>query len=116
MTAVLVSNELLFASRIMDAAARAGEELLHVDAADQLPSAASVRLALVDWSGPAPMLPEVITAWLETAPSGQRPRVILFGPHTDLEGHASARAAGLGPMWARSKLLHELDGLFQPPD
>ena len=41
------------------------------------------------------------------------PRLILFGPHTDLEAHADARAAGLGPMWARSKLVAELQALME---
>ena len=40
-------------------------------------------------------------------------RVILFGRHTDLEAHADARAAGLGPMWARSKLVAELPQLMR---
>jgi hypothetical protein len=39
-------------------------------------------------------------------------RVILFGRHTDLEAHAAAREAGLGPMWARSKLVTELSDLI----
>jgi hypothetical protein len=38
--------------------------------------------------------------------------VVLFGPHTDLAAHAEARAAGLGPMLARSKLLADLPTLL----
>jgi hypothetical protein len=37
--------------------------------------------------------------------------VILFGPHGDLEAHAAARATGLGPMIARSKLVADLPTL-----
>jgi hypothetical protein len=40
-------------------------------------------------------------------------RVILFGPRTDLEAHAAARAAGLGPMWARSKVIAGLPSLLR---
>ncbi len=39
-------------------------------------------------------------------------RVILFGQHTDLADHADARATGLGPIWARSKLLASLKPLL----
>jgi hypothetical protein len=38
--------------------------------------------------------------------------VILFGPHVDLDAHAAARDAGLGPMMARSKLLSSLGELL----
>ncbi len=40
------------------------------------------------------------------------PRLILYGPHTDLVAHAAASAAGLGPMLARSKLVASLPSLF----
>ena len=39
-------------------------------------------------------------------------RVVVFGPHTDLEAHAAARAAGIGPMMARSKLVTSLAELL----
>ena len=47
----------------------------------------------------------------EAAAAPGRPRMVVFGPHTDLAAHAEARAAGIGPMLARSKLvagIHEL--------
>jgi hypothetical protein len=110
--AVLVSRDLLFSSRIADAAARAGVELLQVDDPAALPPAASVRLALVDWGERRPGWGDALTAWCAWAPESERPRMVLYGPHTDLPAHADARSAGLGPMWARSKLLAELPGLF----
>jgi hypothetical protein len=58
---------------------------------------------LVDWSSRR-------AGWAD-ALSASGARVILFGRHTDLEAHADARAAGLGPMWARSKLVTELPSL-----
>ena len=53
------------------------------------------------------------TSFWSTGPSGLAPaRVVLFGPHTDLAAHGAAREAGLGPMWARSKLVAELPDLL----
>ena len=63
-------------------------------------------LVLVDWSAREP-------SWAD-ALRGSTARVILFGRHTDLEAHTEARAAGLGPMWARSKLITELPSLVVP--
>ena len=63
-------------------------------------------------STPRPGWAEQLLAWHAARPEGALPRLVLFGPHTDLEAHAAARAAGLGPMWARSKLLSEIPGLL----
>ncbi|MGH7419008.1 MAG: hypothetical protein ACREKB_14645, partial [Candidatus Rokuibacteriota bacterium] len=52
-----------------------------------------------------------IAAWRGASP-GRPPRVVLFGPHTDLDAHGAARAAGLGPMRARSALFTALPGLL----
>jgi hypothetical protein len=110
--AVLVTRELLFATRLHDAAVRAGLSIARVDEPSQLPPASSVRLALIDWGERRPDWPGALRDWWERAPEEGRPRIILFGPHTDLEAHAASRAASFGPMWARSKLLADLDRVF----
>jgi hypothetical protein len=98
-----VITDLILFSRIESAVAAAGASLVRVDAPSALPR--DLDLVLVDWSARR-------SDWVH-ALNGQTPRkVILFGQHTDLEAHADARAAGLGPMWARSKLLTELTGLL----
>ncbi len=112
MTVGLVSRELLFASRIAGAAEHAGTELVRVDDPAHLPPPAEISLVLVDWIERQPGWAEALAGWCQDAPDSRRPRIILFGPHTDLEAHAAARAAGLGPMWARSKLLSELPTLL----
>ena len=114
MTAVLISGELLLASRIIDAAGRAGEDIVRIGSPSDLPPAASVQLLLVDWSGRDSSWGDAIAEWMAAAPEGGRVRVVLFGPHTDLDAHAAARSAGLGPMWGRSKLVAELGSLFAP--
>lgn len=112
MTVVLVGRDLLLGSRIADAAARAGHEFLRVDDPADLPAATSVDLLLVDWAERGPSWGEQLAAWHGSAAKSQRPRLVLFGPHTDLPAHADARVSGLGPMMARSKLVAVLPDLL----
>lgn len=111
MTVALVARDLMMATRVADAAARAGVELHRFDDPSQLPPAADVTLVLVAWDERRPDWGKRLLAW-STAPESATPRVVLFGPHTDLAAHAAARSAGLGPMWARSKLVAELETLL----
>ena len=99
-----VIDDLMLFSRIDAAASSAGATLVRASSPSDLPD--GLDLVLVDWSARRPDWPEALT--------GLDARVILFGRHTDLEAHAAARAAGLGPMWARSKLVTELPSLMVP--
>lgn len=99
--AAVVSDLMLF-SRIESAARVAGVELARVDAPSAVPSDA--ELILVDWSARQPDWADALRRLTG--------RVIVFGPHTDLDAHADARQAGLGPMWARSRFVSHLDQLF----
>jgi hypothetical protein len=110
--AAVVSDLMLF-SRIDAAVNAGGGTLLRVDEPADLPPAAPFDIVLVDWSARRPDWASRLTAWRGTA---RRPRIVLFGRHTDLEAHAAARAAGLGPMWARSKLITELPRLVHGTD
>ena len=104
--AVILPDLLLF-SRIEGAAAGSDVRVDRVDAPSDLPARTSFDLVLADWSAREP-------GW-EVALHERRAqgsRVILFGPHTDVDAHRAAAAAGLGPMWARSKLLSNLPTLF----
>ena len=103
--AAVISDLMLF-SRIDAAAAASGASLLRVDDPAELPSDEPFDLILVDWSARRP-------AWAEALQRRTTARVILFGRHTDLEAHAVAREAGLGPMWARSRLLGRLEDLLR---
>ena len=102
MRVAAVVTDLMLYSRIESAARVTGIELARVDAPAAVP--ADADLVLVDWSARR-------ADWADPL-RGHAGRVILFGPHTDLEAHADARAAGLGPMWARSKLIGELPTLM----
>jgi hypothetical protein len=107
MRVAAVMSDLMLFSRIESAATTAGAVLSRLDTPTQLPSADAVDLVLVDWSARRPDWADALAAWRERSGA----RLILFGQHTDLEAHAAARAAGLGPMWARSKLLAALPQL-----
>jgi hypothetical protein len=97
-----VVDDLMLFSRIDAAASAAGASLVRVSTPAALPP--DLDLVLVDWSARRP-------SWAD-ALSASSARVVLFGRHTDLEAHADASAAGLGPMWARSKLVAELPSLM----
>ena len=112
MTVVLLARDLMIASRVEVAAEHAGVTLLRVGDPQDLPPAVDINLLLVDWSDRGEDWGRRIAKWCVDAPASTRPRVILFGPHTDLAAHAAARVAGLGPMWARSKLIVELPALL----
>lgn len=112
MTVVLLGRDLIVASRVVEAAVRAGVEARRVDDAADLPPPDGVQLLLVDWGDRGPDWGEQITRWCAGAPESAQPKVLLFGPHLDLAGHASARASGLGPMRARSRLMADISRLL----
>ena len=115
MTVALLGRDLLFGSRIAAAAERAGVPFMRTDDPGAVPPAAEVRTLFVDWGDRGPDWGPRLRAWCAGAPETARPRVILFGPHVDLEAHAAAREAGLGPIMARSKLLADLPVLLTRP-
>jgi DNA-binding NarL/FixJ family response regulator len=96
-------------SRIEAAASVAGAELLRTDDPAWVPVEPPPDLVLVDWASRADSWAATLRALRDAAPHA---RMILFGPHVDLAAHAAAREAGLGPMWARSRLLSTLPGLL----
>jgi hypothetical protein len=107
MRVAAVIGDLMLYSRIDAAAAAAGASLLRVDDPAELPADEPLDLILVDWSARRP-------GWAQALHARTISRVVLFGRHTDLEGHAAAREADLGPMWARSRLIGGLANLMAP--
>jgi len=103
LTVVAVIQDLMLLSRIDAAATAAGATLRRVDAPTEVGEA---DLVLVDWSERGSDWAEALTVLRDAGT-----RVVLFGRHTDLEAHRAAKSAGLGPMWARSKLVAELSRL-----
>lgn len=103
--------DLMAASRIESATTAAEGTFTRIDLVDDLPPPASVDLLVVDWGSRRPGWDEAIAAW-RGREVDRPPKVILFGPHTDLAAHADARAAGLGPMRARSAFFTSLPDLL----
>ncbi len=101
-----VTDDLMLFSRIDAAAATAGAPLVRASSPAQLPE--GLELILVDWSERGSDWVSPLVALREMGA-----RVVLFGRHTDIESHRAAKDAGLGPMWARSKLVADL-GLLMP--
>ncbi len=115
MRVVLIGRDLIIGSRVAEAAARADAAFTRIGSPASLPSPSEVDLLLVDWADRHADWGRQIAEWRaggSDSPS-PRPRVLVFGPHTDLEAHAEARAAGIGPMVARSKLVSSLGGLLE---
>jgi hypothetical protein len=109
----IVARDLIIATRIGEAAADLGHEVVRVDDPADLPPAAEGLVAFVDWGSRRPGWGASLSAWLASA-EPTRPRLVVFGPHTDVEAHRAARSAGIGPMVARSKLVTSL-AAFLPP-
>lgn len=109
---VVLARDLIIASRFAEAAARERVTMLRIDHPSELPEPERVRRLFVDWGARGQDWATLICAWLARGSEAHRPSVTLFGPHTDLEAHADARAAGLGPMMARSKLVGRLPELL----
>ena len=109
---VVLARDLIIASRFAEAASRARVTMLRIDHPSELPEPDRVRHLFVDWGARGDDWTAVILAWLDRGGAAHRPSLTLFGPHTDLAAHADARAAGLGPMMARSRLVGRLPELL----
>ncbi|MBW3612619.1 MAG: hypothetical protein KY392_02020 [Chloroflexi bacterium] len=105
MKVAAVVRDLMLYSRIESAAASAHADLVRVDEPRSVPP--DVELVFVDWSARETSWSEPLRALRDAGV-----RVVLFGPHVDLDAHAAARDAGLGPMMARSKLITQLPQLL----
>lgn len=111
MRIVVLATDLIIASRILAQASAAGHDAQLVGEPSAMPPVVSVDLLFVNWADRLPSWADDLRSWRGDAPPS-RVRVVLFGPHADLEAHADARAAGLGPMLARSKLVATLHALM----
>jgi hypothetical protein len=111
----LIARDLLLSTRIEDAAQRGGASVIRISVPRELPEPRELDLVLVDWSERGATWGDELASWRSRFRATDQPRLILFGPHTDLEAHAAARSAGIGPMWARSRLVRELPRLFESP-
>lgn len=113
MRVVVLSRDLILASRILGQASAGGHDGELVADPSALPAAGTVDLLFVNWADRDDTWADTLTTWRDNAPRQGRPGLVLYGPHADLDAHTAARAADLGPMLARSKLVSELPSLLR---
>lgn len=108
--ALLLSDDLLFASRIMGEAQASNVALKVARSVDVLKSLAEVEkpnLLIVDLSNPGLVIEDLL-AWVNTFTTGERPLVVAYGSHVDTETLRAARAAGCDEVMPRSQFVERL--------
>ncbi len=109
---IAVVDDLLFLSRIREAAAGAGIEVVQArDAAALLAAARKARLVLVDADSERVPWRDAIVALRADRTLAELP-VVAFLSHVAAERAALARAAGIRRVLARSVFVKELPGLL----
>jgi hypothetical protein len=111
-TVVIITRDLITGTRMEAMVAAAGGRAVVVPDPENLPDQNN-RLILVDWDARQPGWAEALRTRAGSDGASGSSRVILFGPHRDLDAHGEARAAGFGPMWARSRIFNELPSLVR---
>jgi DNA-binding NarL/FixJ family response regulator len=105
---LLLSDDLIFTSRIAGTARGLGLEVRQVRALDQFVETAKqvgARCVILDLAFPGLELPELMRRLGEMdAP----PRVVAYGSHVDAAALHAARAAGCQPTLPRSKFVEDL--------
>ncbi len=107
--ALLLSDDLIFISRIAGEARAAGvavQSARNVEAAIGKARQHRPACVLVDLGNPGLVLTELLASLDEACTP--RPRVVAYGSHVDAEGLKAARAAGCDPVLPRSKFVEEL--------
>lgn len=107
-SALLLSDDLLFTSRITGEARALDLAVSSVRSLEQLFDRSQCEkpvCILLDLAFPGLDLLELFRRLRETSPS---PRVVAYGSHVDAERLHAARAAGCDPVLPRSKFVEEL--------
>ena len=113
MRILVLSRDLILASRILAEASAIGQAARLVAEPTALPPPEDGDLLFVNWADRDPGWAAALVAWRKGVPSSANRRLVLYGPHTDIEAHAEARSAGLGPVLARSKLVADLPEMLR---
>ena len=103
---VFLTNDLMFSSQVLGAAAKLGLKLaLAANAADVAARlTGDCRLVLVDLTLPGLDLPAVVAAVRECAPAA---RIVAFGPHVDEQALAAAEQSGANLVLSRGQFHRE---------
>ena len=107
MSVLLLSDDLIFTSRVAGTARALGIDVRMGRSAEVLLNLArqkSAACAIIDLANPGLSLEELV-AGLRAA--GVQ-RIVGYGPHVDIAALKAARAAGCDPVLPRSKFIEEL--------
>ena len=106
---LLLSDDLLFTSRITGAARALGLVVKPAGSVEALVALArqeAPRCVLVDLSHPGLVLADLFRRLAEACPTP--PRVVAYGSHVDTATLRAARAAGCDPVLPRSEFVEDL--------
>jgi CheY-like chemotaxis protein len=107
---LLLSDDLIFISRIVGTARSLGLALRSARSAEALATLAREQTpscVIVDLANPGLVIDDLMTR-LEAACTPM-PRVAAYGSHVDTEMLRAGRAAGCDPVWPRSKFVEDLE-------
>lgn len=107
---ILVSDDLIFTSRVTGTARAAGLSVAparSANAAVEKAKQAPPVCVIVDLHNPGLELPAFLTNLREACPT--MPRVIAYGSHVEAETLKAARAAGCDRVMPRSQFVKELE-------
>jgi len=106
---LLLSDDLIFTSRVTGTARAAGLAVKAARAVEALEALARQQhptCVLVDLANPGLELPELLSRLRAVCP--QMPRVVAYGSHVDAAGLRAARAAGCDVVLPRSAFVEQL--------
>jgi CheY-like chemotaxis protein len=106
---LILSDDLIFTSRIAGTARALGLEVRAARSAEALVELArrqAPRGVLVDLHNPGLDVSDLLSRLREVCPAP--PRVVAYGSHVDAERLRAARAAGCDPVLPRSKFIEDL--------
>jgi CheY-like chemotaxis protein len=108
-TGLLLSDDLIFTSRVVGTARELGCTIRPARSADALEALAreeTPTCVIVDLANPSLVLADLLGRLRQACPSS--PRVVAYGPHVDAAALRAAREAGCDPVLPRSKFVEEL--------
>ncbi len=108
-TGLLLSDDLIFTSRVVGTARSLGLEVRSARSAEALLTLARQHppaCVLVDLANPGLSLSDLLRGLGEACPL--RPRVVAYGSHVDAAGLRAAREAGCDLVLPRSKFVEDL--------
>jgi CheY-like chemotaxis protein len=109
MIGLLLSDDLMFASRITGSARSLGlvvKSAKSVDVLENLARQESPRCVILDLANPTLKLEELLGRLREI--SSEMPRVVAYGSHVDAAGLKAARDAGCDVVLPRSAFVEQL--------